>query len=112
MKSFLSKLNLAGCNLEPVTNPPDPPILPLLVLFKIRQTECCYKHFCVTIVNNAVSCSVGSWLALDQPFISSCNDSTLDSSEEICLEYGSATQLYMVPFIQHEEQVINLISSP
>nr|XP_043608034.1 uncharacterized protein LOC122579848 [Erigeron canadensis] len=49
--------------------------------------------------------SIGSWLALDRPYVSSCIDSTLDSSEEICLEYGSVTQLYMVPFIQHEEQV-------
>ncbi|XP_024995191.1 uncharacterized protein LOC112528403 [Cynara cardunculus var. scolymus] len=49
--------------------------------------------------------SVGSWLALDRPFVSSFIDSTLDSSDEICLEYGSVTQLYMVPFIQHEEQV-------
>ncbi|KAF5797010.1 putative Cell division control protein 24, OB domain 2 [Helianthus annuus] len=44
--------------------------------------------------------SVGSWLALDQPFVSSCME-----SEEICLEYGSVTQLYIVPFIRHEEQV-------
>ncbi|KAJ9546519.1 hypothetical protein OSB04_019062 [Centaurea solstitialis] len=49
--------------------------------------------------------SVGSWLALDRPFVSSFINNTLDSSEEICLEYGSVTQLYMVPFIQHEEQV-------
>ncbi|KAI3730112.1 hypothetical protein L6452_18788 [Arctium lappa] len=49
--------------------------------------------------------SVGSWLALDRPFVSSFIDSTLDSFEEICLEYGSVTQLYMVPFIRHEEQV-------
>ncbi|GJW02472.1 nucleic acid-binding, OB-fold protein, partial [Tanacetum coccineum] len=49
--------------------------------------------------------SVGSWLALDRPYVSSSVDSTLDSSEEICLEYGSVTQLYMVPFIRHEEQV-------
>ncbi|KAD5507830.1 hypothetical protein E3N88_15533 [Mikania micrantha] len=49
--------------------------------------------------------SIGSWLAIDQPFVSSCVESTLDSTEEICLEYGSATQLYIVPFILHEEQV-------
>lgn len=44
-------------------------------------------------------------LALDRPFIASSIDDALESSEEICLEYGSATQLYLVPFIQHEEQV-------
>ncbi|KAL4579255.1 hypothetical protein LXL04_015393 [Taraxacum kok-saghyz] len=50
--------------------------------------------------------SVGSWLALDQPYVSSCIESeSMDSCEEICLEYGSVTQLYMVPFIRHEEQV-------
>ncbi|KAI3825526.1 hypothetical protein L1987_07016 [Smallanthus sonchifolius] len=49
--------------------------------------------------------SVGSWLALDRPFVSSCIESTLDSTEEICLEYGSVTQLYIVPFIRREEQV-------
>ncbi|GJV11495.1 nucleic acid-binding, OB-fold protein [Tanacetum coccineum] len=48
---------------------------------------------------------LGSWLALDRPYVSSSVDSTLDSSEEICLEYGSVTQLYMVPFIRHEEQL-------
>lgn len=46
-------------------------------------------------------------LALDQPFIASSKDSALESFEEICLEYGSATQLYLVPLIQHEEQVSN-----
>ncbi|XP_071704171.1 uncharacterized protein [Rutidosis leptorrhynchoides] len=49
--------------------------------------------------------SVGSWLALDRPYVSSCIDSNLDSSHEICLEYGTVTQLYLVPFIRHEEQV-------
>ncbi|KAK9063115.1 hypothetical protein SSX86_016985 [Deinandra increscens subsp. villosa] len=49
--------------------------------------------------------SVGSWLAIDQPFVSSCIESTIDSAEEICLEYGSVTQLYIVPFILHKEQV-------
>ncbi|KAG0473385.1 hypothetical protein HPP92_015242 [Vanilla planifolia] len=48
--------------------------------------------------------SVGSMLALDTPFISSNPDSG-GMSEEFCLEYGSATQLYLVPFIVHEEQV-------
>ncbi|CAK8563780.1 unnamed protein product [Lathyrus sativus] len=49
---------------------------------------------------------VGSMLALDKPYIASsveCCD--IQTSEEFCLEYGSATQLYLVPYIQHEEQV-------
>lgn len=54
---------------------------------------------------NQITFSVGSMLALDRPFIASSIDDALESSEEICLEYGSATQLYLVPFIQHEEQV-------
>lgn len=49
--------------------------------------------------------SVGSTLALDRPFISSSTDSALETFEEFCLEYGTATQLYLVPFIQNEEQV-------
>lgn len=39
-------------------------------------------------------------LALDRPFIAS-----LESFNEITLEYGSKTQLYMVPLLHHEEQV-------
>ncbi|CAL1397413.1 unnamed protein product [Linum trigynum] len=49
--------------------------------------------------------SVGSMIALDQPFITSSNDIAVETDSEICLEYGSATQLYLVPFVQHEEQV-------
>ncbi|KAL3508164.1 hypothetical protein ACH5RR_033546 [Cinchona calisaya] len=49
--------------------------------------------------------SAGSMLALDRPFIASSCNNALETCEEICLEYGSATQLYMVPYIQHEEQV-------
>ncbi|KAL6990071.1 hypothetical protein U1Q18_015820 [Sarracenia purpurea var. burkii] len=48
---------------------------------------------------------VGCMLALDKPFIASSVDSAVETCREICLEYGSATQLYLVPFIQHEEQV-------
>ncbi|WOG83438.1 hypothetical protein DCAR_0102613 [Daucus carota subsp. sativus] len=44
--------------------------------------------------------SVGSMLALDRPFIAS-----LESFNEFSLEYGSETQLYMVPLLHHEEQV-------
>uniref|UniRef100_A0A2N9IKJ7 Cell division control protein 24 OB domain-containing protein n=1 Tax=Fagus sylvatica TaxID=28930 RepID=A0A2N9IKJ7_FAGSY len=49
--------------------------------------------------------SVGSMLALDRPYIASSVESSIETSDEFCLEYGSATQLYLVPFIQHEEQV-------
>lgn len=49
---------------------------------------------------------VGSMLALDKPYIASSVECDNETSEEFCLEYGSATQLYMVPYIPHEEQVI------
>jgi hypothetical protein len=49
-------------------------------------------------------------LALDTPFISNCVTSERVKSEELCLEYGSATQIYLVPVIQQEEQVrINIL---
>ncbi|GMP76345.1 hypothetical protein CsSME_00033065 [Camellia sinensis var. sinensis] len=48
--------------------------------------------------------SVGSMLALDRPFVANSFDTAIETCGEICLEYGSATQLYLVPFIQHEEQ--------
>lgn len=48
-------------------------------------------------------------LALDRPFIASSCSSALETSDELCLEYGSATQLYLVPLIQHEEQVSYLL---
>lgn len=49
---------------------------------------------------NVKSFSVGSMLALDQPFIA-----CLEPFNEISLEYGSETQLYTVPLLHHEEQV-------
>ncbi|MED6130363.1 hypothetical protein PIB30_000260 [Stylosanthes scabra] len=49
--------------------------------------------------------SVGSMLALDKPYIASSAECDIEVSEEFCLEYGTATQLYLVPYIQHEEQV-------
>ncbi|XVE82263.1 hypothetical protein DITRI_Ditri15bG0134300 [Diplodiscus trichospermus] len=49
--------------------------------------------------------SVGSMLALDRPYIASSAESAIETSDEFCLEYGTATQLYLVPFVQHEEQV-------
>lgn len=53
----------------------------------------------IYILYPAISCSIGSTLALDRPYIA------LETSDECCLEYGTATQLYLVPFIQQEEQV-------
>lgn len=52
--------------------------------------------------------SVGSMLALDRPYIASSQESAIEESNELCLEYGSATQLFLVPFIQHEEQVSHI----
>ncbi|XP_031250574.1 uncharacterized protein LOC116108466 [Pistacia vera] len=49
--------------------------------------------------------SVGSMLALDRPYVASSEESALETGDKFCLEYGSETQLYIVPFIQHEEQV-------
>ncbi|WVZ61165.1 hypothetical protein U9M48_011080 [Paspalum notatum var. saurae] len=49
--------------------------------------------------------SVGSMLALDRPFIANFIDNNHEESQELCLEYGSATQVYMVPIAQQEEQV-------
>uniref|UniRef100_A0ACD6AA43 Uncharacterized protein n=1 Tax=Avena sativa TaxID=4498 RepID=A0ACD6AA43_AVESA len=46
--------------------------------------------------------SVGSMLALDSPFVSNSEE-----SHELCLEYSSATQVYLVPIAQHEEQVLH-----
>ena len=44
-------------------------------------------------------------LALDRPYIASSQESAIEESNGLCLEYGSATQLFMVPLIQLEEQV-------
>lgn len=49
--------------------------------------------------------SVGSVLALDKPYISCSAESNVETDHEFNIEYGSATQLYLIPFIQHEEQV-------
>ncbi|CAN6302913.1 unnamed protein product [Urochloa humidicola] len=49
--------------------------------------------------------SVGSMLALDRPFIANFVDNNHEESQELCLEYGSATQVYVVPIAQQEEQV-------
>lgn len=44
-------------------------------------------------------------LALDKPYISSSTECDIQTREEFCLEYGTATQLYLVPYIRREEQV-------
>ncbi|KAF5752135.1 hypothetical protein HS088_TW01G00042 [Tripterygium wilfordii] len=49
--------------------------------------------------------SVGSMLALDRPYISTSAECAVEARDELCLEYGSATLLYLVPFIQHEEKI-------
>lgn len=49
---------------------------------------------------------VGSMLALDKPYVNSSVDCDTETCKDLCLEYGSETQLYLVPYIQHEEQVI------
>ncbi|KAG5023793.1 hypothetical protein JHK85_020135 [Glycine max] len=47
---------------------------------------------------------VGSMLALDKPYVNSSVDCDTETCKDLCLEYGSETQLYLVPYIQHEEQ--------
>ncbi|KAG8098859.1 hypothetical protein GUJ93_ZPchr0013g37946 [Zizania palustris] len=54
--------------------------------------------------------SVGSMLALDSPFIANFVHNSHEESQELCLEYGSATQVYLVPIAQQEEQVgVNIL---
>ncbi|KAH9319006.1 hypothetical protein KI387_020775, partial [Taxus chinensis] len=50
--------------------------------------------------------SEGSWIALEKPFIARDSDCGIETSGGFCLEYGSATRLYCVPLVYHEEQVI------
>lgn len=50
--------------------------------------------------------SQGSWIALDKPFIARDSDCGIETTAGICLEYGSATRLYCVPYVYREEQVI------
>ncbi|XP_057856074.2 uncharacterized protein LOC131065551 isoform X2 [Cryptomeria japonica] len=50
--------------------------------------------------------SEGSWIALEKPFIAQDSDCGIGTSAGICLEYGSATRLYCVPYVYHEEEVI------
>lgn len=77
------------------------PYVPLIIFFALFVFS-----FPVFVPGcNFVLFSVGSTLALDRPFISSSTDSAVETSQECYLEYGTATQLYLVPFVQNEEQV-------
>ncbi|KAL6193651.1 hypothetical protein ACLB2K_034735 [Fragaria x ananassa] len=49
--------------------------------------------------------SLGSMLALDKPYIASSADNAAGTSAEVSLEFGSATQLFLVPVVQHKEQL-------
>lgn len=40
-------------------------------------------------------------LAIDRPYV----PSSVDGAKELCLEYGSETQLYLLPRVDHEERV-------
>ena len=60
---------------------------------------------CVVTFTILVGYRVGCMLALDKPYVASSAECGNQTNEEFCLEYGSATQLYLVPYIQHEEQV-------
>eukprot|EP01018_Ginkgo_biloba_P008931 Gb_12457 [translate_table: standard] len=51
--------------------------------------------------------SQGSMIALDKPFIARDSDCGIETTAGICLEYGSATRLYSVPYVHREEQVRN-----
>ncbi|EOA30024.1 hypothetical protein CARUB_v10013126mg [Capsella rubella] len=49
--------------------------------------------------------SVGSMLGIERPYISSLEESAVDGKDEFCLEYGSATHLYLFPATLQEERV-------
>ncbi|CAN8269201.1 unnamed protein product [Cochlearia groenlandica] len=49
--------------------------------------------------------SVGSVLGIERPYISSLEESAMEGKDEFCLEYGSATHLYLVPSTLQEERV-------
>ncbi|KAL2921160.1 DNA replication licensing factor MCM3-like protein 3 [Bienertia sinuspersici] len=55
--------------------------------------------------------SVGSMLAIDRPFIASALENGAETCDGVCLEYGSATQLYLVPFVTQGEQVCLALTS-
>ncbi|EFH61443.1 hypothetical protein ARALYDRAFT_479171 [Arabidopsis lyrata subsp. lyrata] len=54
--------------------------------------------------------SVGSFLGLERPYISSLEESAMEGKDEFCLEYGSATHLYLVPSTLQEERVCVALS--
>ncbi|KAH9566231.1 hypothetical protein CY35_04G120500 [Sphagnum magellanicum] len=49
--------------------------------------------------------SEGSMVALERPFIATGWDCGLQSGAPICLQYGSVTHLYTLPYVPREEQV-------
>ena len=48
-------------------------------------------------------------LAIDRPFVANSLQNGVETCEGVCLEYGSATQLYLVPFVRQAEQVFFLV---
>lgn len=48
---------------------------------------------------------MGSVLGIERPYISSLEESAMEGNYEFCLEYGSATHLYLVPSTLQEERV-------
>ncbi|BAA94981.1 unnamed protein product [Arabidopsis thaliana] len=54
--------------------------------------------------------SVGSVLGIERPYISSLEESAMEGNYEFCLEYGSATHLYLVPSTLQEERVCVALS--
>jgi hypothetical protein len=44
-------------------------------------------------------------VALERPFIATGWDCGLQSGAPICLQYGSVTHLYTLPYVPREEQV-------
>jgi hypothetical protein len=53
---------------------------------------------------------VGSVLGIERPYISSLEESAMEGNYEFCLEYGSATHLYLVPSTLQEERVCVALS--
>jgi hypothetical protein len=49
--------------------------------------------------------SEGSMVALERPYIATGWDCGLQSGAPICLQYGSVTHLYTLPYVPREEQV-------
>ncbi|XP_010549184.1 PREDICTED: uncharacterized protein LOC104820440 [Tarenaya hassleriana] len=54
--------------------------------------------------------SVGSMLGLERPYISSPEECAMEGNDDFCLEYGSATHLYLVPSSHQEEHVCVALS--